>query len=104
MFELDASNTVLYSRLEMVGRGDGVPAPDHTGQSLSEVADLLLNVEDLRSRINHFRSSGAQADGFDFTYEYEEGPVPVRVLLARIREHHESRHTNSVLIHIRERH
>ncbi len=104
MFELDAADTVLYSRLELDGRGDGVPAPDFRGRGLFDGGGPFANAEELRRRINSFRSNGAQADSFDFTCEYDDGPVPVRVLLARVRERSDREVTKSVLIHIRQRH
>ena len=103
MFELDAANTVLYSRVETGGRGDEVPAPDLSGRGLFEGGGPFANAEELRRRINSFRSNGAQADSFDFTCEYADGPVPVRVLLARVRECSDRESTKSVLIHIRQR-
>lgn len=103
MFELDASNTVLYSRVERDGRGDASPAPDLSGSVLFEVAAPFSNAAELRQLVNHFRSNGAQSDSFDFTCQYEDGPVTVRVLLARVREHTDQHSTKSVLIHIRQK-
>lgn len=103
MFELDAADTVLYSRVETEGRGDDIPAPDLSGRSLFEGGGPFANAEELRRRINSFRTNGAQADSFDFTCEYEDGPVPVRVLMARVRECADRESTKSVLIHIRQK-
>lgn len=103
MFELDAADTVLYSRMERDGRGDYMPTPDFNGRGLFEGVTPFANAEDLRRRINSFRLNGAQADSFDFTCEYDDGPVPVRVLLARVRERSDREVTKSVLIHIRQK-
>ena len=104
MFELDATNTVLYSRVEADGRGDSVAAPYLNGRALFEGVCPFANADELRQRINSFRSNGAQADSFDFTCQYADGPVSVRVLLARVRERTDRESTKSVLIHIRQRH
>lgn len=104
MFELDASNTVLYSRVEGAGRGDYVPTADLNGRPLFGDAFAFANADELRQLINSFRSNGAQADSFDFTCQYDDGPVPVRILLARVRERTDRESTKSVLIHIRRRH
>lgn len=104
MFELDAADTVLYSRVEGVGRGDYVASADLNGRALFEAVCPFANADELRQRINSFRSNGAQADSFDFTCEYDDGPVPVRILLARVRERTDRESTKSVLIHIRRRH
>jgi hypothetical protein len=37
----------------------------------------------------------------DFTCDYEDGPLLVRVLFARIRERSETDVTKSILVHIR---
>ncbi|HWS55333.1 MAG TPA: hypothetical protein VN228_14445 [Pyrinomonadaceae bacterium] len=105
MFELDAANTVLYSRVEGDGNGSAlVPPPDLNGCALFGGVCHFANADELRQRINSFRSNGAQAASFDFTCEYDDGPVPVRVLLARVRERTDRDSTKSVLIHIRRRH
>jgi len=102
MFELDAAGTVLYSRADADGPADG-PAPDLTGRNFFEEAADFSNAAELRRRVNLFRAGGAQADSFDFTCEYDDGPVPVRILLARIRERTDHNNTSSVLIHVRRR-
>ena len=98
MFELDSAGVVLYSRVGADG-----PAPDHTGRNFFDEAADFSNAAELRRRINLFRASGAQADSFDFTCEYDDGPVPVRILLARLRERADYDNTSSVLIHVRRR-
>lgn len=103
MFELDTSNTVRYSRFEGEGRVVDSSAPDISGASLFEAAEPFSNSEEFRRRINSFRSNGAHADSFDFTFEYEDGSVPVRVLMARVRESSDGDSARSVLIHVRQR-
>lgn len=102
MFELDAAGTVLYSRANADGPAGG-PAPDLKGLNYFDDAGFG-NASELRRRVNLFRAGGAPADNFDFTCECEDGPVPVRVLLARIREHGSGYdNASSVLIHLRHR-
>ena len=103
MFELDSSNRVVYSRFEGEAKGELLKAPDVNGASLFEAGAAFSNAEEFRRRINIFRSNGAQADSFDFTFEYEDGHVPVRVLLARVSESSDRGNTRSVLIHVRKR-
>ena len=102
MFELDAAGTVLYSRADADAPTAG-PAPDFTGRNFFDEAAGFANAGELRRRVSLFRAGGAQADSFDFTCEYDEGPVRVRVLLARIRERTDHDNTSSVLIHVRRR-
>lgn len=103
MFELDSTNTVLYSRVEADGRGDFVTTTDINGHDLFNDNSPILNAGELRQRVNHFRASGAMVDSFDFTCQYDDGPVPVRVLLARVRERFDYDSTKSILIHLRRR-
>ena len=103
MFELDASGTVLYSRADADGPTPG-HAPDHTGRNFFDEAADFSNAGELRRRVNLFRAGGAQADSFDFICECDDGPAPVRILLARIRERTGRDNDNtSVLIHVRRR-
>jgi hypothetical protein len=101
MFELDASDTVIYARVE--GAGHSAPAPGPLGRALFEWAAPFANADELRRRIHYFRSNGAPADGFDFQCEYADGEMPVRVLLARVRDFTNQRTTKSILVHIRQR-
>jgi len=103
MFELDSSNTVRYSRFEGEGRGAERGANDISGAILFDASEPFSNSEEFRRRINNFRSNGAHADSFDFTFDYEDGPLPVRVLMARVRESSEADSAKSVLIHVRQR-
>jgi hypothetical protein len=102
MFELDVAGTVLYSHADAPDPARG-PAPDLAGRNFFDEAADFSNAGELRRRVNLFRVSGAQADSFDFTCEYEDGPAPVRILLARIRERTDHDNHSSVLIHIRRR-
>lgn len=99
MFELDAFDTVIYARVEDAGRS--APASDPLGRGLFEWAAPFANVGELRRRIHYFRSNGAPADGFDFQFEYADGELPARVLLARVRDYTSQRTTKSILVHIR---
>lgn len=103
MFELDSSNRVIYSRFEGVARGEGETPAGVNGARLEEAGARFSNADEFRRRINAFRSNGAQADSFDFTFEYEDGPMPVRVLMARVSESSDRGSIKSVLIHVRQR-
>jgi hypothetical protein len=103
MFELDALDTVVYARLEAVGRDGGAVATDLMGRGFFEGAAPFTNADELRRRIHYFRSNGAPADGFDFDFQYEHGELPVRVLLARVSDFADNRVTKSILVHIRQR-
>jgi hypothetical protein len=100
LLELDAAGTVLYSRIETQGGPDGSPS-DVTGENFySEVAPFL-NVEEFRQRLDTFERGGERANSFVFNCNYEDGAVPVRVLLARMSGRTNGRHTKSLLVHIK---
>lgn len=100
LLELDAAGTVLYSRLETEGGPDGSPSDVRGHNFYSEVAPFL-NVEEFHQRLDLFGRGREQAYSFVFNCDYEDGAVPVRVLLARIRERTNGDHTQSLLVHIK---
>jgi hypothetical protein len=100
LFELDPAGTVLYSRIEPDGDG-ARGATDVAGRDFFEEVAPFANVEELRRRVLDFTCGSGQADSFDFTCCLEKGEMPVRVLLARVRERSGGNRTKSVLLHIR---
>ena len=66
----------------------------------TEVAPFR-NVGEFRQRLDAFGKGTLPALSMDFTCDYEDGPVHVRVLLARIRERSQADVTKSILVHIR---
>jgi hypothetical protein len=98
LVEIDPAGTVLYSRFE----GDeGRVAADITGLNFYTQVAPFSNVGDFRRQLDIFSRSTQPATSLDFTCDYEDGPVPVRVLLARIRERTPHDATKSILVHIR---
>lgn len=100
LLELGADGTVLYSQRER--DGDRMfPATNITGRNFySEVAPFR-NVAEFQECLDSFIQSSRQADSILFTCQYEDGPVRVKVLLARIRERSRDDVTKSILVHIR---
>lgn len=98
LVELDQAGMVLYARFER----DDVRR-DLSGLNFySEVAPFS-NVEELRQRIDEFTSGRDHANSFNFTCNFDDETVPVRVLVARIREGADSERIRSILVHIRQR-
>lgn len=100
LIELDAAGTVLYTRFE----GDAAAsfaALDAAGRNFYTEVAPFKNVGEFRQQLDCFRKGTQPAESVDFTCEYEDGPLPVRVLLARIRERSEEDVTKSILVHIR---
>ncbi|HEX8188436.1 MAG TPA: response regulator [Pyrinomonadaceae bacterium] len=101
LVELDSAGTVLYTRFEPDGTPQPGPAPDYAGRNFYADVAPFGNVAQLRELIEGFRRGSQPAHSMDFTCDYEDGPLLVRVLLARIRERSQSDTTKSVLVHIR---
>lgn len=100
LLELDVAGTVLYSRLEGDDNLDGSAAAVAGHNFYSEVAPFI-NVEEFHKCLDTFNRSTEQALSFVFNCDYADGAVPVRVLLARIRERTSGDHTKSLLVHIK---
>lgn len=96
LFELDDAGKVLYHRMDSAGT-----SPDMTGHNFYDEIASFDNVEEFRRCVTDFRRGAKPADSFDFDCHYEGSDHPVRVLLARIREHVNRNDTKSVLVHIR---
>lgn len=100
LLELDATGTVLYSNLDTDGNSD-YQAADVAGHNFySEVAPFK-NAEELHKRLDSFHHSSEQAQSFVFDCKYEDGAVPVRILLARVDERTNGDHKKSLLVHIK---
>ncbi|MFN2453093.1 MAG: hypothetical protein ABR577_02625 [Pyrinomonadaceae bacterium] len=100
LFELDSAGNVLYSRMEPDGDGHG-RAPDVAGRNFFDDIAPFANAPELRLRLTSFSNSNEPADNFNFTCHLENGPLPVKVLMARIGERSNGTHTKSILVHIR---
>lgn len=96
LFELDDAGKILYYRMDSAGT-----SLDMTGHNFYNEVAPFDNVEDFRRCVSDFTRGGKAADSFDFNCHYEGCDHPVRVLLARIREHLNRNATKSVLVHIR---
>jgi CheY-like chemotaxis protein len=101
LFELDPAGTVLYARVEPDGTPQPGAAPDHTGRNFYTEVAPFRNVPEFKERLEAFSQGSQPAHSMGFTCDYEDGPLLVRVLLARIRERSQADATKSVLVHIR---
>jgi hypothetical protein len=100
LVELGTDGTVLYSRIEKDDHAH-YPVPNITGRNFfSEVAPFQ-NIEEFQKCLDNFSRSSQQANSIPFTCQYEDGPVRVKVLLARVRERSANDVTKSILVHIR---
>jgi photoactive yellow protein len=100
LLELDEAGKVLYSRVEREG-GAGSSPSDVTGRNFYTEVAPFRNVGEFQHRLDSFSRGSQQADSIHFTCDYEDGPLAVKILLARIRERSEHAVTKSILVHIR---
>ncbi len=101
LLELDRAGTVLYSRLDG-DRGKEASA-DICGSNFYTEFAPFANVREFRERLSSFASGENPAESFTFDCRCHDGRiVPVRVLLARMRQRADgSGRSYSVLVHIR---
>ena len=98
LLELDLQGTVIFSKLE--GEEKLAPAADLVGRNFfSEVANFL-NVAEFQRHFETFDNNPrGGSSSFIFNCDYEDGAVPVKVLLARLRE--DTMFPGSVLVYIK---
>ena len=101
LVELDAAGTVLYTRFEADGATPAGGVPDYMGRNFYTEVAPFRNVAEFKDMLDNFSRGSQPAHSTDFTCDYEDGPVFVRVLLARIRERFQADTTKSILVHIR---
>ncbi|MDQ3687079.1 MAG: hypothetical protein M3430_16005 [Acidobacteriota bacterium] len=101
LVELDALGRVIFcSPMSESNFSNGIADGIKGRDFFSEVAPFE-NAEEFRQCINNFRASSRQASSINFTCRYQDGPLNVRVLLARIRERPDEHLTKSILVHVR---
>ena len=101
LVELDSAGKVLYTRFEGDRATPTSAAPDYTGLDFYTEVAPFRNVGEFRNQLDRFSRGSQPAHCMDFTCDYEDGPVYVKVLLARIRERSQGDATKSILVHIR---
>ena len=96
LLELDPRGTVIFSKME----GDEkLAAGDVVGRNFFSEVATFLNVAEFRQRFETFDSNPEPSSSFMFNCDYEDGAVPVKVLLARLRE--DTGYPGSVLVYIK---
>ena len=96
ILELDPWGTVIFSKLE----GEFAGAADVVGRNFFSEVATFLNVAEFRQRFETFHSNLEPSTSFMFNCDYEDGAVPVKVLLARLGE--DTKSPRAVLVYIRQ--
>jgi hypothetical protein len=97
LLELDPQGTVIFSKLEGDEKSAGVV--DVVGRNFFSEVATFANVAEFQQRFENFDSNAEPSSSFMFNCDYEDGAVPVRVLLARLRE--DTKYPASVLLYIK---
>ena len=100
LFELNDTGTVIYSSVEYANGSLAVDVEDQNGRDFFTEVATFTNVEELRRRLEVFKADLVPARSFDFVCQYEFGPIPVRVLLARLGQQIDGQ-PHSFLIHLK---
>ena len=98
LLELDLQGTVIFSKLE--GDEKLAAAAEVVGRNFFSEVATFMNVAEFRQHFetfDNFPHSGSSS--FMFNCDYEDGAVPVKVLLARLRE--DTKYPGSVLVYIK---
>ncbi|HST51155.1 MAG TPA: hypothetical protein VLJ61_04020 [Pyrinomonadaceae bacterium] len=99
LIEMDADGVVLYSRIERDDRH--LFSTNITGRNFYTEVAPFQNIEEFQKCLESFMQSSQQANSITFTCQYDDGPLKVKVLLARVRERSEGDVSKSILMHIR---
>ncbi len=97
LLELDPQGTVVFSKLEGDDKLPG--AVDLVGRNFFSEVATFLNVAEFRERFETFDSKPESSNSFMFNCDYEDGAVPVKVLLARLKE--DTKYPESVFVYIK---
>jgi len=97
LLELDLHGTVIFSRLE--GDEELAGAMDVVGLNFFSEVATFLNVAEFRQHFEIFDNNRHPSSSFMFNCDYGDGAVPVKVLLARLKE--DRKYPESVLVYIK---
>jgi len=98
LLELDLQGTVIFSKLE--GDEKLATAAAVVGRNFFSEVATFLNVAEFREHFESFdHHPHSSSSSFMFNCDYEDGAVPVKVLLARLGE--DTKSPASVLVYIK---
>ena len=97
LLELDLHGTVIFSKLE--GDEKFAGAVDVVGLNFFSEVATFLNVAEFRQHFETFDNNRHPSNSFLFNCDYEDGAVPVKILLARLRE--DAKYPGAVLVYIK---
>ena len=81
LFELDATGTVLYSRIRHNNKLMNAK-PDWIGQNYFEEIAPFENISEFRRRFTNFIKGTQTSESFTFECRFQETVVPIKVLMA----------------------
>ena len=100
LFELDTSGTVMYSKV--VSDGYSANARNNfVGRNFFDEVAPFKNIEEFRRRFRYFAQSSDSAQKFNFTCQFDEQPVEVKVMLTHICEREYDASAKLIIVDIR---
>lgn len=100
LFELDLMGTVMYSKVDPKNSSVNLPQ-DLTGLNFFDEVSPFQNSEEIRRRFRYFAKSSDSADKFTFTYQADEQPMEVKVMLTQISEREFNGSEKFIIVDIR---
>lgn len=100
LFELDLMGTVMYSKVDSNYSSLNLP-PSLIGLNFFDEVAPFQNSEEIRRRFRYFAKGSEAADKFTFTYDAEEHPVEVKVMLTQINEREYNGSEKFIIVDIR---
>ncbi len=100
LFELDLTGTVMYSKVDPNNSSVSLP-PSLIGLNFFDEVAPFGNSEEIRRRFRYFAKGSDSADKFTFTYQTDEQPMEVKVMLTQIKEREYNGSEKFIIVDIR---
>ena len=101
LFELDVAGNIRYSRTAATNAAVN-GASEFVGRNFFDEIAPHKNVEEFRRRFRYFAQSTDSSQKFNFTCQFDEEPLEVKVLLTQICEREFDLRDKLIIVDIRE--
>lgn len=100
LFEMDTAGTVRYSKTP-AGNYLSNPPNNFVGRNFFDEIAPFKNIEEFRRRFRYFAQGSDSAQKFNFTCQFDEQPVEVKVMLTHISEREYDASSKLIIVDIR---
>lgn len=101
LFELDMMGTVMYSKVDPKNSSVNSLPPNLVGLNFFDEVAPFQNSDEIRRRFRYFAKGSDSADKFTFTYQADEQPMEVKVMLTQISEREYNGSEKFIIVDIR---